>query len=70
MIPKGQEPYSLNNPDEEISSTFAPAAILARMVPSLFSTMYGNKVIVELKRAWLNLYKKDNPKFEPKDELY
>ena len=70
MIPKGQEPYSLNNPDEEISSTFAPAAILARMVPSLFSTMYGNKVVVELKRAWLNLYKKDNPKFEPKDELY
>ena len=35
MVPKGLEPYSLDHPEEEISSTFAPAAILSRMVPSI-----------------------------------
>lgn len=70
MIPKGLEPYAIDHPEEEISSTFAPAAVLARMVPSIFKTMYGNKVIVELKRRWLELYKEDNPNFVPKDELY
>ena len=70
MIPKGLEPYSIEHPEEEISSSFAPAAVLARMVPSILKTMYGNKVIVELKRKWLEMYMKDNPNFKPKDELY
>lgn len=70
LIQKGQEPYSIDRPDEEISSTFAPAGVLARMTPSIFCTMYGNKVIVELKRRWLEMYQKDNPSFKPKDDLY
>jgi GNAT superfamily N-acetyltransferase len=70
MIPEGLEPYTVNNPEEEISTTFAPAAVLARMVPSVMQTMYGNKIIIELKRRWLEMYKKDNPGFKPKDELY
>lgn len=70
LVPKGQEPYSIDRPDEEISSTFAPAGVLARMTPSIFTTMYANKVIVELKRRWLEMYQKDNPSFKPKDELY
>ena len=40
------------------------------MVPSVMQTMYGNKIIIELKRRWLEMYKKDNPGFKPKDELY
>ena len=70
MVPKGLEPYSLGNPDEELSSCFAPAGVLARMTPSILKTMYGNKIIVELKRRWLEMYQKDNPSFKPKDELY
>ena len=70
MVPKGQEPFSLDQPDEEVSSCFAPAGVMARMTPSIMKTMYGNKVIVELKRKWLELYMKDNPSFKPKDTLY
>ena len=70
MVPKGQEPFSIERPEEEISSIFAPAGVLARMTPSIMRTMYGNKVIIELKRKWLEMYQKDNPNFKPKDELY
>jgi RimJ/RimL family protein N-acetyltransferase len=70
VVPKGEEPFSLNNPDEEISSIFAPGGVMARMTPSIFKTMYENKVIIELKRKWLEMYQKDNPSFKPKDELY
>ena len=70
MIKPGLEPYSLDNPDEEISTLIAPGGILGRMTPSIFTTMYANKIIVELKRKWLEMYKKDNPSFKPKDDLY
>ena len=70
MIPEGMEPFSINRPDEEISSSFTTAAINARMVPSVLPTMYGNKILVELKRTLLEMYQKDNPSFKPKDELY
>lgn len=70
MIPEGQEPFALGDPDEEISTTFAPGAVLARMVPSVLQTMFGNKVIIELKKRWLAMYQKDNPNFKPKGDLY
>ena len=70
IIPEGQEPFTLDRPEEEISSTFGPAAILARMVPSAMTTMYGNKIIIEVKRKLMEMYQKDNPSFKPKDELF
>lgn len=70
MVPKGQEPFTLSHPEEEVSSVFGPGGVMARMTPSAFKTIYENKVIIELKRKWLEMYKKDNPSFKPKDELY
>jgi len=56
VIPKGQEAYTLFRPDEEISTCIAPAAIIARMTPSIILTLLGNKVIVELKRKLQDIY--------------
>lgn len=56
VIPKGQEAYTLFRPDEEISTCIAPAAIIARMTPSILLTLLGNKVIVELKRKLQDIY--------------
>lgn len=56
VIPEGQEPFSEYRPDEQISSVIAPAAILARMTPSILLTMFGNKVLVELKRELQEIY--------------
>jgi hypothetical protein len=56
VIPPGQEAYTLFRPDEEISTCIAPAAIIARMTPSIILTLLGNKVIVELKRKLQDIY--------------
>ena len=56
IIPEGQESYTLFRPDEEISTCIAPAAIIARMTPSIILTLLGNKVIVELKRKLQDIY--------------
>ena len=56
QIEEGYEPYTEFRPDEEISSAIAPGAILARMTPSILLTMFGNKVLVELKRTLYKQY--------------
>lgn len=56
VIEEGYEPYSFYRPDEEISAFLGPSAILARMAPSALLVMFGNKVIVELKRKLEELY--------------
>lgn len=56
VIPEGYEPYSEFRPDEEVSSTIAPGAILRRMTPSIIITMFGNKDIIELKRKLKDIY--------------
>ena len=56
VIPPGQEAYTLFRPDEEISTCIAPAAIIARMTPSIILTLLGNKVLVELKRKLQDIY--------------
>lgn len=56
VIPEGLEPFSLSDPDEEISSVIAPGAVLARMTPSILLTMFGNKVLVNLKRQLQEMY--------------
>lgn len=55
-IPEGYEPWSEFRPEEEVSAFIAPAAILARMTPSVFLTLTGNKVLVELKRKLQDIY--------------
>ena len=57
VIPEGYEPYSEFRPEEEISSTIGPSAILKRQVPSILITVLGNKIIVELKRKLEEIYK-------------
>lgn len=50
VIPEGLEPYSQDDPDEEISMFTAPGSTLRRMIPSLVITATGNKVLINLKR--------------------
>lgn len=58
IIEVGFEPYSLDNPDEEISALIAPGAVLARKTPSIFLAMFSNKVMIrlteQLRDFWLN----------------
>lgn len=56
IIPEGYEPFSEYRPNEEVSSFVAPGAVLARMTPSILLTMFGNKVLVELKRHLQEIY--------------
>lgn len=56
VVPQGEEPFSLFRPDEEVSTFIPPGAILARMTPSIIITLFGNKVLVELKRKLQEIY--------------
>ena len=58
VIEEGYEPYSEFRPDEEISAFVGPSAVLQRMVPSIIFTMFGNKVLIELKRKLQEIYEK------------
>ena len=51
VIPEGLEPYSEDEPNEEISMFVAGASILKRMVPSVVIIAAGNKVLVSTKKA-------------------
>lgn len=50
IMPEGQEPWSEFRPDEEISAFVAPLSILARKTPSIYTNLFGNKVLIETKR--------------------
>lgn len=56
VIDKGYEPFSEYHKDEEISALITPSAILARKVPSVFISMWSNKVLIELKRKCSEIY--------------
>ena len=56
MVPKGQEPYTPRRPNEEISTITPPTSILARMTASFLFTIWGNKVLVELKDQLKEMY--------------
>lgn len=58
VIPKGFEPYTLGEPDEEISTAIGPAAIPARKTPSITITMGGNKMLVGLKKQVRDIYER------------
>lgn len=59
VVEEGYEPFSEYRPDEEVSSFIGPSAILQRMTPSILLTMFGNKVLIELKRELEEIYNSD-----------
>ena len=59
VMPEGQEPWSEYRPDEEISAFIAPLGILARKTPSIYTNLFGNKVLIEAKRKLMEDYMKD-----------
>ena len=58
VVPVGQEPFSEDRPDEEISIFTSPRSILGRMVPSIMLIAAGNKCLVELKRQIKDIWEK------------
>lgn len=58
VIDEGFEPYSEYRKDEPIDILMAPGAILARKTPSAILSMFGNKVLIELKRQVKDIYNK------------
>jgi len=56
VIDEGLEPYSEYRPEEEISSFVAPIAVEARKTPSIFLSLFGNKLMIELKRQLKEKY--------------
>lgn len=50
VIQEGLEPYSEDNPDEEISMFVSGFSILKRMVPSAMITAGANKCLIEMKK--------------------
>lgn len=56
VIEEGMEPYSELRPDEPIDTVVAPLAVAARKVPAIFLTIFGNKLLIELKRQLADMY--------------
>lgn len=58
VFKEGMEPYSEYRPDEVIDTIVAPLAVAARKVPAIFLTIFGNKLLIELKRQVKEMYEK------------
>jgi len=56
VFDEGKEPYSEYRPDEVIDTLVAPLAVSARKVPNIFLTIFGNKIMIELKRQLKDMY--------------
>lgn len=56
VFEEGMEPYSEYRPDEVIDTIVAPLAVAARKVPAIFLTIFGNKLLIELKRQLEDIY--------------
>lgn len=56
VFEEGMEPYSEYRPDEVIDTIIAPLAVTARKVPAIFLTIFGNKVLIELKNKIKDIY--------------
>ena len=56
IIPAGYEPHSEYRPDEHIETVISPSSILARMVGSVYPTIFGNKIIVGLKHSLYDIW--------------
>lgn len=66
VIPEGLEPFTVSDPSNKIATSFGSAAVLARMVPSVLTTMANNEVLYQLKERLRELYAKENPSFAKK----
>lgn len=56
VVDEGYEPFSEFRSDEEVSSMIPPISIYARMVSSILLTMFGNKLLVELRRQLCDIW--------------
>lgn len=56
VFEEGMEPYSEYRPEEPIDTIVAPLAVAARKVPAIFLTIFGNKLLIELKQQLKDLY--------------
>ena len=56
VFEEGMEPYSEYRPDEPIDTIVAPLAVAARKVPAIFLTIFGNKLLIELKKQLEDIY--------------
>lgn len=56
VIEEGYEAFTINEPDEEISTMIAPGAILARKTPSVLLAMFSNKCIIKMTEQARRLY--------------
>ena len=56
VFEEGFEPYSEYRPDEVIDTIIAPLAVAARKVPAIFLTIFGNKLLIELKKQLKDIY--------------
>ena len=59
VIPAGYEPFSEFRPEESVDSIISPSSILNRMVSSVLPTLFGNKLIIELKRQLKEIWDKN-----------
>jgi RNA polymerase Rpb2, domain 6 len=56
VIKKGEEPFSENDPDEEIEAIMSPLSIVSRMTVDIYSALYLNKALVHLKKQIGDIY--------------
>ena len=56
VFEEGLEPFSEYRTDEPIDTIVAPLAVAARKVPAIFLTIFGNKLLIELKKQLEEIY--------------
>ena len=49
VIPNDLAPYTDSHPEEQVDLIVSPMSVSDRKVPSIYSMLYGNKVLIELK---------------------
>jgi RNA polymerase Rpb2, domain 6 len=57
VIPQGEEPFSENDPDENIEAIMSPLSIISRMTIDIYGALYLNKTLIHLKREVEKIYK-------------
>jgi hypothetical protein len=57
VIKKGEEPFSELHPEEPIQAILSPMSIVSRMTTDVYSILWLNKVLVELKNKIRNIWK-------------
>ena len=58
IIGYGEEPFTPYRKDENIDAFFSPLSVVSRMTMDIFNLLYGNKVLIELKRQVKEIHNK------------